>query len=316
MEAINIPEITEEDILEQNRLTPVLSKQVPEIIIRNYSINLLEVHWVVVSLQREFHSHRFFEIHVPFQGQGKILTPHKQSFFKPGFFTITPPKQPHAWECIVPPLQMQVWWLTIRPLRKVSAQLQSPEGLSIRNLASADDLIYPLHPFFFTAFPRMLEEAASPQAGSEIILKSLFNQVIILLARAVKPLPIIGSSPAGSKADKLSDRILLSRVDEFIQSNLQHELSLDEIAGHLEMSPRTLTRRYRQTKSQTIWQTITQMRMTKAKSLLQTSSLAIHEVAERCGIYDKHYFSAKFKKHFGSSPAAFIKTMKLRRDND
>jgi len=114
----------------------------------------------------------------------------------------------------------------------------------------------------------------------------------------------------------LDNRILLSRVDEFIQSNLKHEITLDEIAQFLDMSPRTLTRRYQKSNAQTIWQTITQMRMTKAKVLLQDSGLSIYEIAERCGIHNKHYFSAKFNKHFGFSPSAFRETIKLRKDND
>ena len=90
METINIPSITEEDIFSQDQLTPILSKKMPEIIIGNYSISLLEIHWIVISLQRSFHSHRFLEIHIPYMGQGKILTKDKQTFYKPGFFTITP----------------------------------------------------------------------------------------------------------------------------------------------------------------------------------------------------------------------------------
>ena len=205
----------------------------------------------------------------------------------------------------------------IRPLHKESQeQVSSPVDKIINNLLSASELTYPLHPFFFEIFNLMLKEVAEPQAGSEIILKSLFNQMIILLGRSVKPMITVQKNEQTERSTKLSDRILLSRVDEFIQSNLQHELTLDEIASHLDMSARTLTRRYQKIKTQTIWQTITQMRMTKAKALLQDSALSIYEIAERCGIYNKHYFSTKFNKHFGISPSAFRKTIELRKDND
>ncbi len=309
--------ISEDEINRQNRLTPLLSKKMPEIIIDNYSISLIEHHWITISQQRNFHTHRFLEIHVPYLGQGRIITKNQQAYYKPGTFTVTPPSLPHSWECVESPLYMQVWWLIISPVnKKLKEQSSSYNDLIIENLRSASALTYLLHPSFFNAYDLMLQEVDQYRPGSEIMLESLFKQIIILLARAIKPEHKPDTFQQNQRPGKLSNRMLLSRVDEFIQSNLNHELTLDEIASHIGISPRNLTRRYKKTRSQTIWQTIAQMRMTKARILLQSSNLSIFEIAERCGIYNKYYFSTMFSKHFGKSPSSFRKEMKTRKDDD
>lgn len=50
-----------------------------------------------------------------------------------------------------------------------------------------------------------------------------------------------------------------------------------------------------------------QFLLRKAKSMLLNSSKGIDEISEECGMCDRYYFSNRFKKLFGISPAAFRK---------
>ncbi len=52
------------------------------------------------------------------------------------------------------------------------------------------------------------------------------------------------------------------------------------------------------------------MRMEYAKKLLEESSLKMHEIAEKSGFHDYHYFSKVFKKMNKVSPAEYRKTQK------
>ena len=49
------------------------------------------------------------------------------------------------------------------------------------------------------------------------------------------------------------------------------------------------------------------MRMETARNLLQSTSLSIRQVAEKCGYSDQNYFSRVFKKYCGYSPSHFRK---------
>jgi AraC-like DNA-binding protein len=50
-----------------------------------------------------------------------------------------------------------------------------------------------------------------------------------------------------------------------------------------------------------------QFLLRKSKTLLLNSTMGIDEIAETCGMCDRYYFSNRFKKLFGISPAAFRK---------
>lgn len=52
-----------------------------------------------------------------------------------------------------------------------------------------------------------------------------------------------------------------------------------------------------------------QFLLRKGKSLLINSTKGIDEIAEECGMCDRYYFSNRFKKLFGISPAAFRKNV-------
>lgn len=51
-----------------------------------------------------------------------------------------------------------------------------------------------------------------------------------------------------------------------------------------------------------------QFLLRKSKAMLLNSTMGIDEIAEACGMCDRYYFSNRFKKLFGISPAAFRKT--------
>ena len=52
-----------------------------------------------------------------------------------------------------------------------------------------------------------------------------------------------------------------------------------------------------------------QFLLRKGKNLLINSVKGIDEIAEECGMCDRYYFSSRFKKLFGISPAAFRKSV-------
>lgn len=47
---------------------------------------------------------------------------------------------------------------------------------------------------------------------------------------------------------------------------------------------------------------ITELRMNKAKHLLDSTFLSVSEISDMCGYANSHYFHKVFKKHFGTTP--------------
>jgi two-component system response regulator YesN len=80
------------------------------------------------------------------------------------------------------------------------------------------------------------------------------------------------------------------------------ELSLEDAAAALNVSPVYLSRILKQELGASFIQLVTMMRMEQATRLLAGTGLPIHEIAERVGYVSQHYFSTAFKKMFGVSP--------------
>lgn len=80
------------------------------------------------------------------------------------------------------------------------------------------------------------------------------------------------------------------------------------VAAACGMSEPLLYARFRQEMGCSPRQYREQFLLRKAKMLLMNSDMGIDEIAEECEMYDRYYFSNRFKKLFGISPAAFRKS--------
>ena len=85
------------------------------------------------------------------------------------------------------------------------------------------------------------------------------------------------------------------------------DMSLQEVADALKMSPSYLSRQLREGTGLSFIDYLTQVRIKQAVQLLQDPTLKIYEVAERVGYNGQHYFSIAFKKVLGVSPNEYRK---------
>jgi two-component system response regulator YesN len=84
-------------------------------------------------------------------------------------------------------------------------------------------------------------------------------------------------------------------------------LRMEEIANRFNLSPSHFSTIFRQEIGETFRAYLSNLRITKAKELLKTTSLKCAEIAYRCGFNDPHYFSFVFKKKTGQSPQKYRK---------
>lgn len=97
----------------------------------------------------------------------------------------------------------------------------------------------------------------------------------------------------------------VQQVRTFLEENFTKQISLDQLEKMFYINKFYLTRIYKETYQQTINQTITQLRITKAKELLRYSKLSMTEITTSCGFQDASYFSKVFKKIEGESPQKY-----------
>jgi len=98
---------------------------------------------------------------------------------------------------------------------------------------------------------------------------------------------------------------IVDRADAFIQRNLNNDIRIDDIAEHISVSPRTLSRYFQSTFSQSPKQYLQAARVEKCKLLLEITELDFSQIAYRCGYNEPGTLRRLFKKHCGISPIEY-----------
>jgi len=96
----------------------------------------------------------------------------------------------------------------------------------------------------------------------------------------------------------------LKRAEDYIVSNLQIELSLQDIAAVAGMSLFHFAKAFKLTTGRTPHQFLTDQRLLHARSLLHDVSLSIGEIAGAVGLSHSH-FTAVFTRQMGMTPSKF-----------
>jgi len=91
----------------------------------------------------------------------------------------------------------------------------------------------------------------------------------------------------------------------WIEHNLARDLPLPVIARRAAMSPRTLSRRFRDQVGATPAAWIAQVRVRRAQQLLETTDLSIERVASEAGFGSATVLRAHFSDVVGTSPLAY-----------
>ncbi len=97
----------------------------------------------------------------------------------------------------------------------------------------------------------------------------------------------------------------LRRVTEFIEENLERDLTLAEIAQVADLSPFHFARSFKHNTGSTPIQFLMQRRIEFAKRLLVESQLPIIEIGLRAGFKNQSHFTTLFRKLAGATPKSF-----------
>ena len=146
---------------------------------------------------------------------------------------------------------------------------------------------------------RLLKEIFEPGA-TRLLTEELAQELASHLIRTHSNLDHLqGSDHSRSMAPGR-----LKRAEEFIVSNLQVEMSLQDIAGAAGMSLFHFAKAFKQTTGRTPHQFLTGQRLLHARSLLHDGRLSIGQIARAVGLSHSH-FTAVFARQMGMTPSKF-----------
>ena len=99
----------------------------------------------------------------------------------------------------------------------------------------------------------------------------------------------------------------IRQAQEFIETNFQEKVTIDQLASMLALSRRNLERRFKKATSNTVTQYIQRVKIEAAKLSLESSRENVNEVMYNVGYQDPKAFRVTFKKITGLSPIEYRK---------
>jgi transcriptional regulator GlxA family with amidase domain len=108
-----------------------------------------------------------------------------------------------------------------------------------------------------------------------------------------------------NEADSSHHDESVAQAQHWLQSHLSAPVSMELLANHLRLSPRTLNRRFKRATGMTPVSYLQSLRVASSKDLLRHSNLTVGDIAWQQGIQDVSYFSQLFRKHCGVSPLKY-----------
>lgn len=97
----------------------------------------------------------------------------------------------------------------------------------------------------------------------------------------------------------------MRRVIEYIEENLDGDLSLEAMAAEVDISPIYLARAFKAAKGQSPHRYVLSRRVERAKELLRNTEMQVVDVALSSGFSSQSHLSYWFQRHVGVSPAAY-----------
>ncbi len=104
---------------------------------------------------------------------------------------------------------------------------------------------------------------------------------------------------------------VIQRANEYIAENYNRDISLNEIAEHVHLSPSYFSRLYKQVTKGNLVDFINSVRISQAKKLLVGSSHDIDYIAFAVGFNTHNYFTTVFRRFEGMTPSEY-RLMKTR----
>ncbi len=97
----------------------------------------------------------------------------------------------------------------------------------------------------------------------------------------------------------------LRRCQQYIETHLGDELSIDELAATAEMSRFHFTRAFKKAMGQTPHRYVIERRISVARMMMQTTSRPVNEIASELGFANQSHFSAVFNQQTGVTPSEY-----------
>ncbi len=246
-----------------------------------------------------YRSHDFLELAYVLSGEGKYRINDKIYPVKEGDLILINPGMKHQAllcpEADTPATEFFVGFTNIRISGCQENHMPLPGGECIIHTGGE------LSQRLLKLCASMEAENAVRRQGRYFMLKSYLIQMLLLVIREqCEPM----ERPRGYAFESASKKYVAEQVISYIEDHYSEKISLDQIAENMYLSSFYISRIFKGETGNTPIRHLINLRLEKAKELLESGYQgSIQEVAALVGYDDAYHFSKLFKKRYGISPS-------------
>ncbi|MDP4092811.1 MAG: AraC family transcriptional regulator [Bacillota bacterium] len=153
-----------------------------------------------------------------------------------------------------------------------------------------------------TLLNRLLKERDSVEIGSDFMNYLLVMELFVLISRALK---MEWENSIKTKSPKLKELMQVSV--NYINNNFERDISLNDIARFVFLSPSYFTRAFKEETGISPINYLLKVRVNRAKELLTDTEMKISDIALNVGFSNQQRFNEIFKKHTRFAPLQYRK---------
>ncbi len=147
-----------------------------------------------------------------------------------------------------------------------------------------------------------------PHPAQALIVEALSTALAAHLLRSYN-----GFEVAEDRLTRSLGNLELVRLTEFIEDNLDRQITLAELAAVVNVSRFHFSRLFKRSVGTSAIHFVEQCRIRRAQALITDSDRSLAEIALLTGYADQSHFTRRFRRHAGCTPAAFAREQGRRR---
>lgn len=279
---------------------------------KDYFINGEQVRAVFNGMKKRklMHTHEFWEMSYVYEGNGTNYTQDGEAPVKDGELLLISPGKAHSMITVQGASPVRVCnclftadyayeviqrYLKISDLNEYSVynMLKRKEAFCLH--ITDDNARNVQHLMWLIA-----HEYNHFTAGSDVIIRNTLLDLFVIITRLYEYQTNKTTSTVSRNAE-------IDELMKYMRTNFSSRLTLEMLADRVHLSREYLSRYFKQYTGKTISEFLTEIRMTRAKQMLTSSSVPIADIAVYCGYPSVSNFQKAFKKYTGVSPSAYRK---------
>ena len=216
---------------------------------------------------------------------------------EPGVFSLLTHSEPSHWywtQCI----DVSHTYLSEALMCRVASDVMERPVAEVRLL----DLLSAHDPVVTNIADAITREAQHRGLGGALYAEALAMQLTVHLLRSYAAVTyrdsfLTGTLPPGR----------LRRLNEFIETHLHENITIEQLAEIAELGVWTFTRHFKAAAGRSPHEYVLNRRIERASRLLSQGLMAIKEVAFACGFSDQAHMTRVFRARLGTTPARIRK---------